>query len=149
MFPDVDLPDSLPDPSSAELGKVYLFDFDTKQYVVTDGKPVEATYEQAIVQWVTMLLITELDQYRVYHRTGFGYQFKSFIGRRDLPVGAINSEIKRQIGEKVLIHPQITGISNFEVSREGSKAYFSFIVQTVRGISVPVEREVSIDGRYY
>jgi hypothetical protein len=150
MFPDITLPpegaNTLPSPS---LGKVFLFDFEDRRYVLVDGKPVEATYEQAIQQWVTLLLITELDQYPIYTGTDFGMQFKHFIGRRDLPIGIVNSELRRQLEEKALQHPEITGIDNMTVTRVENKARFSFQVQTLRGLVEGLESEVIVDGRTY
>lgn len=148
MFPDIDLLPNKEDTSlmGNPLGEVFLFDFSNKEHVLKDGKPVEATYEQAIKQWVTMLLITELDEYEVYKGTAFGLGIKSFLGRRDIPIAVINSEVKRQIEERVAIHPEIIGVDNFVMTREGSKASLSFSVQTLKGIVDGVESEVSING---
>jgi len=151
MFPKADLLTTNANTLSqgASLGKVFLFDFNKRQYVLQDGKPVEASYEQAISQWVIKLLITELDQYPVYRKTNFGLRFKHFIGRRDLPIGVINSELKRQIEEKLKLHPQITGVTDFSFTREGGKGKMSFTVQTLRGVIEITESEVALDGRYY
>ncbi|MWC26626.1 DUF2634 domain-containing protein [Paenibacillus sp. MMS18-CY102] len=148
MFPETILP-SLDTLTSPSLGNVFLFDFESNSVVIRDGKPVLATYEQAIRQWVTLLIITEIDQYPIYDGTGFGLEFKHYIGRRDLPAGVISSELKRQLEEKVLLHPEITGISDMEVDRLDSKVILTFQVETKRGIVEAVESEVKIDGRIY
>ncbi|WP_164766654.1 DUF2634 domain-containing protein [Paenibacillus chibensis] len=134
-------------PVQTDLGKVFLFDFEEKRYVLRDGKPIEATYDEAIRQWVTMLLITEIDQYIIYADTGFGIGIKQFIGRRDIPLGVINSEVKRQITEQVTKHSQITGVDNFEIDREDGKAKLTFSVATLRGVVDGIESEVRIGGR--
>lgn len=148
MFPEIDLiSDSDALPVQTDMGKVFLFDFEEKRYVLRDGKPVEATYDEAIRQWVTMLLITEIDQYVIYADTGFGIGIKQFIGRRDIPLGVINSEVKRQITEQVTKHSQITGVDNFEIARGDGKAKLTFSVATLRGAVDGIESEVKIGGR--
>ncbi|MBO7747346.1 DUF2634 domain-containing protein [Paenibacillus sp. MWE-103] len=151
MFPNVTLLPVGPNTQSgaAPLGRVFLFDFETRRFVLQDGKPVEASHEQAIYQWVMMLLITEPDQYPIYTDTGFGMQFKHFIGRRDIPIGVINSELRRQLEEKVLLHPEITGIDNAMVTRAENEAVLSLQVQTLRGLTVTMERRMVIDGRAF
>ncbi|MFD1957331.1 DUF2634 domain-containing protein [Paenibacillus thailandensis] len=150
MFPiSVNLDIPALNESENQLKTVFLFDFDTKQYVLKNGRPVEATYTEAIRQWVTMLITTELDQYPVYQGTGFGLVLKNYIGRRDVPIAAINSELRRQIEEKVIMHSQIVGIDNFKVTTEGGKSVISFTVKTVKGNIDDFTSEVSIDGRYF
>lgn len=148
MFPEIEfLSDSDTLPVQMDMGKVFLFDFENKRFVLKDGKPVEATYEEAIRQWVTMLMITELDQYVIYADTGFGIGIKQFIGRRDIPLGVISSEVKRQVSEQVTMHSQITGVDNFEIAREDGKAKLTFSVATLQGVIDGFEGEVMIDGR--
>ena len=144
MFPTVEINEEELSTGTSEktLGKVFLFDFNTKRHVLRDGKPVETTYEEAIKQWLTMLLITEVNKFKVYKDSGFGVEFLQFIGRRDLPVGVIVSEVKRQLEEKALQHPEIEGLSNFEIVRENNVAVISFNVQTRQGIITGVTSEV-------
>ena len=144
MFPTVEINEEELSTGTSEktLGKVFLFDFNTKRHVLRDGKPVETTYEEAIKQWLTMLLITEVNKFKVYKDSGFGVEFLQFIGRRDLPVGVIVSEVKRQLEEKALQHPEIEGLSDFEIVRENNVAVISFNVQTRRGIITGVTSEV-------
>ncbi|MCG7410568.1 DUF2634 domain-containing protein [Paenibacillus sp. ACRRX] len=128
------------------MGKVFLFDFKEKRHVVQDGKPVEATYEQAIQQWLTMLLITDLDKYAIYQDTGFGMTFREFIGSRDLPVGVVVSEVKRQLEEQAIRHPEIESLSNFSMTRDNNVAHMSFDVETKRGVFTGFENEVKYSG---
>jgi hypothetical protein len=122
----------------ATSGRVFLFDFVTKQHVFKDGKPVEATYYQAIQQWLTILIITESDKYEIYKDSGFGLSINQFIGRRDIPIGVINSELKRQIEEKSILHPEIIEIQNFTITREDGQITISFNVITRQGSLVDI-----------
>ncbi|KQX69223.1 DUF2634 domain-containing protein [Paenibacillus sp. Root444D2] len=125
------------------LGRVFLFDFDTKQHVLIDGKPVEATYEQAIQQWIKTLILTEAGKYRVYDDSGFGLSLYQFISRRDIPIGVINSEVKRQIEEQVLKHPEISSIQNFSTTRNNGMITISCNVVTKNGV---MNSEVNLSG---
>lgn len=127
-----------------QLGTVFLFDFDACSYVVRDGKLVVASYEDAIKQWVTMLLITEINKYEIYKASEFGISLSNFIGRRDLPTGVISSEAKRMIEEKALLHPEIEAVNAFSVTRSNGVASINFNVQTKNGV-VPVTSEVKLN----
>ncbi|SMG58189.1 DUF2634 domain-containing protein [Paenibacillus aquistagni] len=127
-------------------GRCSFFDFNERKHVLVDGKPILATYEEAIKQWLTMLLITEPDKYRVYRGTSFGIELAHFIGRRDLPIGVILSETKRQIEEKALLHPEILEVDEFEIRRSNGVAEISFTVTTKRGGIIPFESEVKYSG---
>ncbi|MEC0107277.1 DUF2634 domain-containing protein [Paenibacillus taichungensis] len=147
MFPELDFTTAeeiLPEPT---LGKVFLFDFEKREYVLKDGKLVEASYEQAIQQWVSMLLITELDKYQVYEGTEFGISLSQFIGRKDIPLGTIISEVSRQIQDVVTLHPEISGAENFEINRESDYAVLTFTVITNIGVLIEgIEGKVMYDG---
>lgn len=148
MFPTTyEIEEELNTESGEEsLGKVFLFDFSKKRHVLKDGKPVLATYEQAITQWLTMLLITETGKYKVYRESGFGLELHRFIGKRDIPVGVILSEVSRQIEEKALEHPEIEALEDFEMERDGNKATISFTVITKKGIIEAFKSEVKYIG---
>lgn len=132
--------------SEQSMGKVFLFDFNEKRHVLKDGKPVLATYEQAITQWLTMLIITEVDKYKVYKESGFGLELYRFIGRKDIPVGVILSEVSRQIEEKALEHPEIEALEDFEIERDGSRATISFTVITKQGVIEAFKSEAKYNG---
>lgn len=145
MFPELTISDEETLPNST-LGKVFLFDFAEQKYVLRDGKPVEASYEEAIKQWMAMLLITERDKYNVYSGTDFGIELAKFIGRKDIPMATITSEVSRQISETAVLHPEVTGIENVTVTRANGTAILQFDVMTLRGIIEGFESEVRYSG---
>jgi len=145
VFPDLEFDgaeETLPEYS---MGKVFLFDFNEQKYVMKDGKPVEATYEEAIKQWVTMVLITETDKYPVYGPE-FGIGLAKFIGRKDIPLATITSEVGRQITETMMLHPEVTGIEELNVERGDGFAVLSFNIITRQGIIDGFESEVRYIG---
>ena len=144
LFPTIE-DEALETVPDERLGTVFLFDFNNKSYVIRDGKLVVATYEEAIKQWVTMLLITEINKYEIYKSSEFGISLSNFIGRRDLPTGVIASEAKRMIEEKALLHPEIEAVNGFSVTRNNGVASIAFNIQTQNGI-IPVTSEVKVNA---
>lgn len=148
MFPEL-LPNNNDNPTvpvEKSMGTVFLFDFSKQQFVIKDGKLVEATYEEAIRQWISIVLITEKGKYGVYKDLDFGLSIAQFIGRKDIPIGVLTSDIKRQIEEQLIKHPEIEGLQNFSLSRKDSKAIISFEVLTKRGVIQGGEYEVKFSG---
>ncbi|KOR88783.1 DUF2634 domain-containing protein [Paenibacillus solani] len=145
MFPELEFDEAEETLPAATMGKVFLFDFKEQKYVLKDGKPVEASYEEAIKQWVSMVLITETDKYPVYGPE-FGIGIAKFIGRKDIPLATITSEVGRQITETIVLHPEVTGIEELNVKRGEGKAILSFRILTRRGIIDGFESEVRYSG---
>lgn len=141
MFPETEVNINVPTQTSTNLNleRCFLFDYTEKKYVTKDGKLVTTTNIEAIKQWVILLLKTKLDKYKVYDGTEFGVTFYNIIGQKKLPQGYINSEIKREIEEKVVLHKGISGISNFNVERTSNGLFISFKVNLMDGSLVESE----------
>ncbi|SDT22270.1 Protein of unknown function [Paenibacillaceae bacterium GAS479] len=147
MFPEINIitdTETLP-AETKRMGKVFLFDFQTGKHVLKDGKPVEASYEEAIKQWIMMLLTTEIDEYAVYKGSDFGLRTKHYIGNR-IPIGTVSSDYKQQIEDKILLHPEILSIDNFAMERTDNRVIVSFSVVTAQGNIAMNESEVRISG---
>lgn len=146
IFPTIEIELEESTETILPMGTVFLFDFNTKRHILRDGKPVKATYDESIRQWLTMLLLTEVNKFKVYQNSGFGVEFLQYIGRRDLPLGVLISEVKRQLEEKALLHPEIEGLNNFEIARENNIAVITFDVQTKQGMITGVTSEVKYNN---
>lgn len=94
-----------------------LFDFQTKRIVLKDGKVVYCTEKQAIKQWVTLLINTQIDKYNIYKNTEFGltdlynligHEFQNFLV----------SELKRELKEKIKEKQGVKDVININVSNE-------------------------------
>lgn len=150
MFPEIDVDmeievdnegESLEE-TPAALGRVPLYDFDKKCYVVQDGKVIEATEDEAIRQWVAFLILTKKDKYAVYKETDFGTYIENYIGWRGSNFGFVASEIRREIEEGCEIHPLIKEIDNFELTFENGLGHVSLSVVKNDGNEVEVEMDV-------
>ena len=68
MFPEIDIEmetdieEETAVTEQPKLGRVPLYDFKNREYVVRDGKVVEATEDEAIRQWVAFLILTKKDK---------------------------------------------------------------------------------------
>ena len=125
-------------PESVKIGRTPLFDFETGQYVIRDGKVVECTQEEAIRQWVGFLIKTPAERFEVYKDTEFGTYIHNLIGWKD--VGFVASEIKRELEEKCIENRAISGIKNFDVTKNGGAIHINMTVITNED-----EVEVSVD----
>lgn len=88
--------------STVILGKAFLCDYETGQLVIKDGKPVRATYTEAIKQWVELFLRTQLNKYKVYQDTGFGMlDLYNLRGHKVVNNAYLQAEIKRELKENL------------------------------------------------
>ena len=105
--------------SSAEsLGtKSYLFDFDTGDFVVRDGKLIECDDIEAVKVWIEKILRTEKGRFKIYDNTEYGARIEDLIVGNNYSVAFIESEIKREIEDALLQNPQISAVSNIRITR--------------------------------
>lgn len=136
MFPEIvqlELPNT--DPSETfQMGKSFLFDFQTGDFVLKNGRLVEADKISAIKVWIEKVLRTEKFKFRIYDGTEYGVQLEDLIGMT-LPFPFVESEMKREISTALLKHPDIESVSNIVVTREDSLLKVSFDVNLVNSDS--------------
>lgn len=150
MFPEIDMDMEIEvdneeesvEETPAALGRVPLYDFDKKCYVVQDGKLIEATEDEAIRQWVAFLILTKRDKYEVYKDTDFGTYVENYVGWRGSNPGFVASELKREIEEGCEAHPLIERIDNFELKFENGLGHVSLTIVKKNGDEVEVEMDV-------
>jgi hypothetical protein len=120
----------------------FLFDFDTGDFVLKDGKLIEIVGIEVIKQWIEMTVRTERNKFKVYEGTDYGIQLEDLIGS-SYPHDFIEAEMKRELTESLIAHPAIQSISNFSLIREGEIGKVSFYVETTEGA---FDQEVNIIG---
>ena len=124
--------------ASKNLGKSFLFDFDKKQFVMEKGSPKTATKKESIQNWLELLIRTYLDSVDVYKGTGFGMEIKDLIGKRDVPIGFIESEIERELKEKINLNPAIEDLGYFDFKRYTNSILIEFSIILKNGEKVVV-----------
>ncbi|MHC1723038.1 MAG: DUF2634 domain-containing protein [Aminipila sp.] len=157
MFPTLDI-DSIVNKTIEEtstgsnftsLGRVMVMDFndiDGKATVkIANGKPVEAvSTAEKIQEYVKLLLRTALDKYKVYKDTEFGVSYFKYMGRRDLPMGFIQSEVKREIVEKIEKLNAVESVTDFESSLSGTTLTVQFTINLIDSTSTIINEMVVI-----
>lgn len=98
-------------------GKSFLFDFDTGDFVVRDGKLIKCDGMEAVRVWIEKSLRTEKGRYQIYEDTEYGCKLEDLLIGNNYPVSFIEAELKREIEEALLQNPQIIAVSNFSLER--------------------------------
>ena len=134
IFPQEDSVDSkseelqFPQTIIEERGINHLFNFNTGEFVLIDGKPVEVVGDAGVVFWIEKALRTELNNPMCYRNTGYGSEVESYIGSV-LPKEILQLELEDSIKKTLLQHERIRQLSNFKFEREDDWGTMSFEVE--------------------
>ena len=121
MFPQTEI--NVPEENIAETSngtKTYLFDFDKGDFVVRDGKLVECDGIEAIRVWIEKIIRTEKWRFPIYEGTDYGCHLEDLIIGNNYTVEFVESELKREIEEALLLNPQISTVSGFSLERDAN-----------------------------
>lgn len=144
IFPSIDIgiDDTVIQPSQAlpSTGKVFLFDFSTKEFVLSDGKLIECSELVAIKQWVTLCLKTYIDRYKVYVDTGFGVNLEDIMSKKLNDFTSM--ELEREIKESLLKNSSIVGITNMEFIQNKTTLNVSFDMELYNGEIAKMEVDI-------
>ena len=97
--------------------KSYLFDFDSGDFVVRDGKLIECDDIDAIKVWIEKILRTEKGRYNIYNNTEYGCHLEDLIIGNSYTVEFIEAELKREIEDALKQNSQIKSVTNFQIIR--------------------------------
>lgn len=106
--------------------KEYGIDFETGQLT---GKVVEGL--EAVKVWAWLALQTARERYYIY-TTDYGQEYEDMIGK-GYTKDYLKAELKRMTEECLTVNPYITGIENFEMSKDGDHVTLSFLMVTNLG----------------
>lgn len=129
MFPDNFIKNTTTKNKTAETGIDFLFDYSTGQHLIKNAVLVECSTLQGIQQFIQNVLRTKINTYKVYtegETEAFGISIYDYIGHRTLPMGYINSELKREVTEQLLKHPLIVEVKDWKGTREKRGLHISF-----------------------
>ncbi|GAA0735876.1 DUF2634 domain-containing protein [Clostridium oceanicum] len=129
----------------ATLGKSFLFDFNEGDFVLKDGNPVEIDGIESIKIWIEKVLRTDKFKFKVYEKQNKELEYGVTI--KDLLVGSypkpfILSELKREVKETLLKHPQIENLEDFTIEHKGIKTLVAFKVKLKSKTNAYTEIEV-------
>ena len=97
--------------------KSYLFDFDSGDFVVRDGKLIKCNGTDAIKVWIEKILRTEKGRYNIYNNTEYGCHLEDLIIGNSYTVEFIEAELKREIEDALKQNSQIKSVTNFKITR--------------------------------
>ncbi|WP_088908150.1 DUF2634 domain-containing protein [Brevibacillus formosus] len=139
--------------ASYDLGVTYLFDFKKKDFIYKEGKPVEVTGIEALKVWICKIIYTEKHRFRVYEglEIDYGVTLEEFIVGKKYPTPFVQSEIKREITEALLLHPRISYLSDWSFTRDENSLEIAFTVNLVDAQSFTIQEVIwygrDIEGR--
>ena len=115
-------------------GKVIGFDYVMKDIPLSDGRIVLYDELESVKQWIMKQIQTEKDRYIVYEGIDFGITSLKELITSDFPELFIKSQIENDITERLLEHPAITDVSEFEFSKNKRTWKVKFTAYTIYGI---------------
>lgn len=145
MFPrqDIDIKDNTENNSNEiySNGKSFLFDFNSTEFELQDGKLSTIEKLEALKVWINKILITDKKKYEIYKNTDYGIENLRELLTSDYPFEFIKSEIERTVKEVLLKNKNIKSVENFEFERNKRILIVRFNVISNLGL---IESEVSI-----
>ena len=84
---------------------------------------------EAMIQAIYLILNIERYDYLIYS-WNYGIELKDLFGQ---PTFYVMAELERRITEALTADSRITGVDNFEITREGKKVHAKFTVHTIFG----------------
>lgn len=145
MFPDDFIENRTTENETEGFGTDFLFDYETGQHIMKNAVLTECTTLQGIQQFIQNVLRTQANAYGVYiegETDVFGVSIYEHLGKRTLPMGYVNSELKREVTENLLKHPLISSVSNWVGKREKRGLNISFTVTLTDGSIVNTSENV-------
>lgn len=116
-----------------DTGVDFFFDYETGQHIMKGSVLNECGDLRKVRQYVQNVLRTPSNVYKDYMKgetETFGLSIYKYIGERTLPMGYINSELKREVTEHLLKHPMIKEVKDWKAEREkqGLKVSFTAVL---------------------
>jgi len=114
-----------------DTGVDFLFDYETGQHIMKGSVLRECGDLRTVRQFIRNVLSTPSNAYKDYTKgetERFGLSIYKYIGQRSLPMGYINSELKREVTEHLLKHPLISEVKDWKGKREKRDLSISFTV---------------------
>jgi hypothetical protein len=129
--------------STESPGKSFLFDFETGDFAVLDGKVKVVEGYAALKVWIEKGMRTEKFKFKIYE-TGvedeYGITMLDFING-DYPEVFKKAELQREITRFLLTHPEIISIDNMVFIRDRRAMIIDFDINTIYGT---IQQEVKL-----
>ena len=130
--------------ATATMGKSYIFDFTTGDFIINDGRLVVADDVTAIKVWIEKILRTEKGRFAIYDSLNYGASLEDLIIGTNYHISFIESELKREIEEALFQHPQISSISGLVLTRDEAGITAEFTVVLKDGTVIDSEVNLNV-----
>lgn len=123
--------------------KEILFDFKTKRVVIKDGKVVMASKVEAVIQWIELLIRTEVDKYNVYIDTEFGLTNLYALREHSIYESPFFiMELERELKEKIESKSEISLVKDISTEHNFNKLIITLTVELISGETLTSEVSV-------
>lgn len=126
IYPFEDEENEIQEEESVYIPREYGINFETAQLT---GKVVEGL--EAVKVWAWLALQTARERYYIY-TTDYGQEYEDMIGQ-GYTNDYLKAELKRMTVDCLTVNPFITGVENFEMSKDGDHVTLSFLMVTNLG----------------
>ena len=121
----------------------WAVDWDEGAFALRNGQPYTVTGDEALRIWVRCALHPENVRFLYSaHSADYGNQLAEYMAER-AEQGILESLVKREVQETLLVSPYITAVDGFAFERSGSRLTAHFAVHTVYG-DFTTESEVEL-----
>ena len=147
MFPSVFIEPTTENGNTADTGVDFSFDYSTGQHTMLGSKLKECNQLESVRQYIQNVLRTQANVYKVYRRGEddvFGISIYSNIGTRTLPLGYVNSELKREVTELLLKHPLISDVTDWSSKREKRGLNIKFTAVLTDGDLIEISQDIEV-----
>lgn len=124
------------------IGRSFEYDYGRREYVVPDGKIKEIKETAAVRQWIELMLRTPDGRYAIYNGTEFGVDLDKYTGYKKSNLGFVQSELRREISEKIVQNRAVLGIENFEVVDDDNRMAVNFTAILRSGEKIIIDKIV-------
>ncbi len=114
-------------------GSVIGFDYKTCEIPVLDGRILLYDDLDAVQYWIEKQTHTVKDKYEVYKNVDFGICDLKELITAGFPEMFVRSQIESDTTERLLEHPSIKEVSEFEFEKEKRTWKVNFMVATIYG----------------
>lgn len=130
MFPELTtLEEEIVETDRVFNGRSFLFDFQKNDFVYRNGSLVEVEGKDALKVWIEKVIRTEKFRFSIYEDIDYGVTIEDLFGN-NLPQEFVESELKRELTEAIIVNPYIEDLTEWTLVKEGSKWTIGFTVVT-------------------
>ncbi len=127
---ELEFEEVLEEQDEPRIGKSFLFDFDTGEFVFNDGKMVPIYGKDVLKQWIHKTILTAKGRFRVYiDSPEYGVRIDDLVGSI-YPLDFIKKEVENELTEALMQNEQIIALRDFDAEMEESKLTVRFTVDS-------------------